>query len=60
VLATLARETGWTESHLRDGMAWARALLYWHAIAFAAGEWTVAPGAPLEDQLDALLTSEPN
>jgi hypothetical protein len=55
VIVAIARDTGWSEDHIRSGMSWARALLYWHAIAYAAGVQTVAPMGPVEDQLDALL-----
>jgi hypothetical protein len=54
MIIALARETGWPEDFITGTLPWPRALLYWHAIAFGNGVWTVAPAPPVEDQLAAL------
>ena len=54
MIIALARETGWTEEYITGQLPWARALLYWHAIAFGNGVWTVSPAPPIEDQMTAL------
>ena len=54
MIIAIARETGWTEDYIMGSLPWARALLYWHAIAFSNGIWTVSPALPVEEQLAAL------
>jgi hypothetical protein len=44
MIIAIASETGWSEEYIRSGLPWARALLYWHAIAWRNGLWTVLPG----------------
>lgn len=54
MLLCVARETGLPIPEL-ERMHTARLLLWWHAVAWDAGTWTVAPTPPPTEQLDALL-----
>jgi len=55
MVITLARDTGWSEDYILSTLSYAKVLLYWHAIAYASGTWTVAPSAPIASQIDTLL-----
>lgn len=54
MIIAVARETGWTEAFITGDLPWARVLIYWHAIAFSNGVWTITPALPVEDQMEAL------
>ncbi len=53
-MIALAVETGWSERFIREELPLARFLLYKHALHWRAGDWTVPPSPPVDEQVDIL------
>jgi len=57
LLASLAKEFGWSEEFILWHLPLSRALQYWHAIQWMRGAWTVAPGPSVSAQLNELIAA---
>ena len=51
---TLAEKTGWPEAFILWELPLWRALAYQHCALWQSGAWTVAPSAPVEEQVAKL------